>query len=127
VDQDVISVGEPLADGMHIAVRLRRDFTVTDATRLLAAARAAYLELHPGATQNDAAEVVTSAADAIFALLEHDGLLGHTADRALAAHSAHGLQPGGWRAQVTIDEPHHLSPGPDCFTHGDVFALPAGT
>ena len=31
---------EPLADGMHIAVRVRRDFTVTDAGRLLAAARA---------------------------------------------------------------------------------------
>jgi hypothetical protein len=90
VDRDVVSGDEPLADGMHIAVRLRRDFTVSDATRLLAAARAAYLELNPGATQNDAAEVVTSATDAIFTLLEHDGLLGHTADRALAAHSGHG-------------------------------------
>ena len=127
MDQHVVSGSEPLADGMHIAVRLRRDFTVSDAMGLLAAARSAYLELNPGATQNDAAEVVTSAADAIFTLLEHGGLLGHTADRALAAHSGHGLQLGGWRAQVTIDEPHHLPPGFDCFTHGDVFALPADT
>jgi hypothetical protein len=112
---------------MHIAVRLRRDFTVSDATRLLAAARAAYLELNPGATENDAARVVTSAADAIFTLLEQDGLLGHAVESALAAHSGHGLEPGGWRAQVTIDESRHLPAGPDCFTHGDVFALPAGT
>jgi hypothetical protein len=127
VDLDVVIGNEPPADGMHIAVRLRRDFVVSDAARLLAAARAAYLELNPGATQNNAAEVVTSAAGAIFTLLEHDGLLGHTADRALAAHSGHGLEPGGWRAQVTVDEPHHLPPGPDCFTHGDVFALPTDT
>jgi len=127
VDLDVAGGNEPLADGMRIAVRVRRDFTVSDATRLLAAARAAYLDLNPGATQDDAAEVVTSAADAIFTLLEHDGFLGHAADRALAVYSGHGLQPGGWRAQVTVDETRHLPPGPDCFTHGDVFALPADT
>jgi hypothetical protein len=127
VDHDAVTGDEPLADGMHIAVRLRRDFTVSDATRLLAAARAAYLELNPGATRDDAAEVVTSATDAIFTLLERDGVLGPTADRAIAAHSGHGLQPGGWRAEVTIDEPHYLPPRPDCFNHGDVFALPTGT
>jgi hypothetical protein len=60
--------GEPLADGMHIVVRLRRDFTVTSASRLLAAARAAYLQLNPGATADEAATMVTSAADAIFAI-----------------------------------------------------------
>jgi hypothetical protein len=45
-DQDVISGSEPLAGGMHIAVRLRRDFTVSNVARLLAA----YLALDPAAT-----------------------------------------------------------------------------
>jgi hypothetical protein len=116
---------EPLADGMHIVVRLRRDFTVTSAARLLAAARAAYVQVNPGATAEDAATAVTSAADAVFTILESDGLLGPAADRALAARAAHGLEPGGWRGQVTLDEPSRLPAGWQCAEVGDVFALPA--
>jgi hypothetical protein len=62
-----------------------------------------------------------------FTILESEGLLGHAADRALAARAGDGLQPGGWRAQVTLNEALRLPPGSDCTDHGDVFALPAGT
>ena len=125
VDDNVAMGGERLADGMHIAVRLRRDFTVTSARRLLAAARAAYMDLNPGAIPRHAAQMVTSAADAIFTLLERDGLVGQGIDARLAAHTDDGLEAGGWRAQVTTDEASRLPPGPDCRDRGDVFALPA--
>jgi hypothetical protein len=52
---DVQVVGDgPLVDGMSISVRLRRDFTVTDAGRLLIAGRRMFRELHPGASPADA-------------------------------------------------------------------------
>jgi hypothetical protein len=125
MDNDAIIGNEPPADGMHIAVRIRRDFTITNAERLLASARAAYIELNPGTTEQDAAELVTSTSDAIFTLLEHDGLLGDAVDAQLASHGVHGLELGGWREQVTVNEARHLPRGPDCFDQGDVFALPA--
>ena len=53
---DGIAGDEPLADGMHIAVRVRRDFTVTDAGRLLAAARAAYVQVNSGTTADEAGQ-----------------------------------------------------------------------
>jgi hypothetical protein len=112
---------------MHVVIRLRRDFTVTDAARLLAAARAAYTRVNSGTGPQDAAAAVTSAADAIFTILESDGLLGDAADRALAARTGDGLQPGGWRAQVTLNEANPLPPGSDCIDRGDVFALPANS
>ncbi|HET9974997.1 MAG TPA: hypothetical protein VFQ68_42670 [Streptosporangiaceae bacterium] len=112
MDHEVIAGDEPLADGMHIAVRLRRDFTVTDAGRLLAAARAAYVRENPGATAGEAEAAVTSAADAIFTLLGSGGLLGPAADRALAVHAVHGLEPGGCRAQVTVNESRRLAADP---------------
>jgi hypothetical protein len=102
VDRHVVSGGEPPADGMHIAVRLRRDFTI----------------------KHDAVEMVTSTADAIFTILEQAGLVGRAIDAALALHAEHGLQVDGWRAQVTTDEMRPLPPGPDCLDRGDVFALP---
>ncbi len=120
----MIKGDEPLADGMHLVIRLRRDFTVTDAARLISAARAAYIELNPGATEHDAEQMVTSAADAIFAIFERDGLLGPAAEAAIASHAEQGLEPGGWRAQVTANESRRLPPGPDCFDQGDIFALP---
>jgi len=68
--------------------------------------------------------VVTCAADAVFTLLEQAGFVGGAADAALAAYEDEGLALGGWRAQVTFDEPHPLAPGPDCFSGDrDVFAL----
>jgi hypothetical protein len=75
---------DPLADGMQVAVRLRRDFVVTDADRFLAAGRRAYVRLNPGADEHDAAEAVTCAADVIFTLLEDVGLIGSATDAALA-------------------------------------------
>ena len=127
MDNDAISGNAPPADGMHIAVRLRRDFTITDAKRLLASARAAYIELNPGTTDEHAAEMVISAADAIFTILEHNGLIGHADQAELASYGEHGLDLGGWRAQVTVNEQRRLLAGPDCFNQGDVFALPADT
>ena len=109
---------------MAISVRLRRDFTVTDADRLLATARRMYLELNPGAGTVDAATMVTCAADALFVVLEHAGLIGDTADGRLAGHVSDGLAVAGWRADVTVNEPNPLPTGRDCLRTGDVFALP---
>jgi hypothetical protein len=126
MDHDNIPGDEPPVDGMHVVVRLRRDFTVTDAVKLQAAARAAYTQVNPATGAQDAAAAVTSAADAIFTILESEGLLGPTADRTLADGARDGLQPGGWRGQVTLNEAHRLQSSSACFDDGDVFALPAG-
>jgi hypothetical protein len=115
---------EPLADGMRVAVRLRRDFAVADAEKLLAAGRRAYMRLNPGATEQGAAEAVTGAADVIFILLEGAGLIGDAADAALAMYESDGLVPDGWRAQVTVEDPWPLSVGHDC-AERNVFALPS--
>lgn len=123
-DDDVIG-NEPLADGMSLSLRLRRDFTVTDADRLLVAARRVYCELNPDVSAEEACAVVTCAADALFVILEHAGLLGDAIDNRLADHAADGLAVEGWRAEAVINEPEPLSPGPrgNCL-RGDVFALP---
>jgi hypothetical protein len=125
VSKPTISGDDSLVNGMRIALRLRRDFVVTDAKQLLASARHAYRQLNPGTTEGDAAEAVTSAADAVFTLMEHAGLLGSAADTALARYEGEGLALGGWRAQMTFGDPHPLPPSPDCFANDDVFALPA--
>jgi hypothetical protein len=65
---------------MHVAVRLRHDFTITEAQELLALARAAYVERNSGSTERDAEEAVRAVADVMFTILEHDGLLGDAAD-----------------------------------------------
>lgn len=123
-DNDVVG-DDPLVDGMALSVRLRRDFTVIDADRLLAAARRIFRELHPDASAADAATIVTGAADALFMVLEHAGLIGDAADNRLAGLAADGLAVAGWRAQVTINEPDPLPAGPDCLRTADVFAIPA--
>ncbi|GAB7051531.1 hypothetical protein [Catenuloplanes indicus] len=64
---------EPLADGMRVFVRLRRDCTVTDADRLLATACRIYREQNPDATDADAAAFVTGAADPLCTVLEAAG------------------------------------------------------
>lgn len=116
---------DPLANGMALSLRLRRDFTVNDADRFLTAARRIYRELNPDTSAAEASGTVTSAADALFVILEHAGLLGDAADSRLSSHAAEGLAVGGWRAQIVINEPAPLSPGPrsNCL-RGDVFALP---
>lgn len=115
---------DPLADGMRVAVRLRRDFIVTDGERLLAAGRRVYMRRNPTAAEDEVAEAVTCAADLIYVLLENAGLIGDAADAALAAYESDGLAPGGWRGQLTIDDPWPLEAGPDCVER-DVFKLPS--
>jgi hypothetical protein len=114
-----------LVDGVSISVRLRRDFTVTDAGRLLAAGRRMFRELHPFASAAEAAAMVTCAADALFMVIEHAGLIGDLVDDRLAGHESDGLAVAGWRAQITVNEPSPLPVGPDCLRAADLFALPA--
>jgi hypothetical protein len=125
-DNGSIIGDDPLRDGMHVSVRCRRDFVVTDAARLLTAARRVYRDLNPDATAQDADEMVTCAADAIFTLLEGAGLFGDAIETRLAAHEGDGLEAGGFRAQAVFDDPEPLRAGWDCFRMGDVYALPPG-
>ena len=48
---------------MALSLRLRRDFTVTDAGHLLETARRVYRELNPGTSAAEAAGMVTGAAE----------------------------------------------------------------
>lgn len=122
---EVHVVGDaPLVDGMAISVRMRRDFTVTDADRFLAAGRRMLRELHPDVSEADAATMVTCATDALFVVLEHAGLIGGSADDRLAGRASDGLAVAGWRAQVTVNEPNPLPARPDCLRTGDVLACP---
>ncbi|WP_045742722.1 hypothetical protein [Actinoplanes rectilineatus] len=58
------AVGDgPPADGMRLSVRIRHDFTVGAADRLLAAARRTHRRLNPDASADDAATMVTSGRD----------------------------------------------------------------
>jgi hypothetical protein len=66
---DHADAGDQLANGLKLSIRLRRDFTVTDAGRLLAAARRMYQGLDPGSTVDDAEAMVSSAADALYCRL----------------------------------------------------------
>ena len=110
---------------MSLSVRMRQDFTVIDADRLLAAARRIYRDLNPGTTADEAHAMVSCAADALFVILEHAGILGEAADNRLAGYVGEGLKAGGSRAQVVPNEPGPLSsPRGDCRRTGDVFALP---
>jgi hypothetical protein len=124
---DRAGVGDQPADGMDLSIRLRRDFTVTDAGRLMAAARRMYQELNPGSSTDDAEAMVSCAADALSVILEHAGVIGDAVDDRLTAYRGDGLDVGGWRAEVVANDPWPLSPGPlsDCLGPGDFFALPA--
>ena len=124
-DDDGVIGDDPLVNGMSLSIRLRRDFTVVDGDRLLATARRAYRELNPGTSAEEACECVSCAADALFVMLEHAGLLGDAVDSRLARYTSSRLEVGGWRAHVVLNEPEPLSPRPrgDCL-RGDVFALP---
>lgn len=110
---------------MSLSIRLRRDFTVTDADRLLATARRVYCELNPDVSAEEAGAMVTCAADALFVILERAGLLGDATEQATCRSRRRGLAVEGWRAEAVINEPEPLSPEPrgNCL-RGDVFALP---
>jgi hypothetical protein len=126
MDGEISVVGdEPLVEGLRMTLRMRRDFTVTDADRLLAAARTAYRELNPEASEDRAAGMVTSAADALYTLLERVGVLGDGVDDVLAEYAIDGLGIGGQVSEVTFDDPFPLPLGPCHFgVDHDVFALP---
>jgi hypothetical protein len=67
-----------------------------------------------------------NSADALFVVLEHAGLVGEPVGTRLSDYVHDGLEAGGWRGQVVVDEPWPLSPLPraDCLRTGDVFARP---
>lgn len=88
-----------------------------DPAAVLAAGRRAFLDLHPDAGEHDAEVHVTDAADAVYALLERDGLM--------SDHDEVGLISGGGRQQLTFNDPQPLPDPPHCFDGGrDYFALP---
>lgn len=110
---------DPLVDGLRISVRFRRDFLVTNAADVLAAGRRAFLDLNPAASEEDAEQHVTGAADAVFALLHRDGLT--------SEQDAIGLAARGCREEVTFNDPRPLPHPPNCFEGDtDFFALPPG-
>ncbi|MFJ9695660.1 hypothetical protein [Kitasatospora sp. NPDC101183] len=82
------------AQGMTISVRHRQDVVVADPERLLAAARAAFRELHPDIPDADVPAHVADVHDAVFALLERFGRLADGTD---------GLSPAGDRVEVVLD------------------------
>jgi hypothetical protein len=120
-EEDGVIGDEPLRDDMLISVRMRRDFYVEDAARVLDAARQAYRELHPDEDPNAALTHVTSAADALFTILEHAGLFSAEIGERLAARSADGLLGMGSRAMAVMDDPVPLI---SCLGPRDPFALP---
>ena len=123
---DGVTGDDQLVDGMNLSVRLRWDFTVTDAGRLLVTARRIHQDLNPGTSAEEARAMVSCAADALFVILEGAGLLGDAVDSRLTDHVSDGLEVGGWRAQIVPNEAWPLSalPRADCLRGGDVFALP---
>ncbi len=123
------------AAGMVVSVRTRQDVVIADPERFLAAARAAYRELTPGATEETAAEQVRDVRDAVFALLERFGRLaagppGHTGppgpELLHDLDRPNGLSPAGEITQLVFDDPQVLQ-GYGCFLPEDPFALPPGT
>jgi hypothetical protein len=108
---------DPLVDGMLISLRLRCDFLVTDASKVLAAGRRAFLDRHPEATAEDAELHVTCAADAVFELLDRAGMQ--------CEFDADGLATRGSRAHLTFNDPNPAPYPATCFDGDlDVFALP---
>jgi hypothetical protein len=113
MSDDLSDTGDdPLVNGMSLSVGLRRDFTVIDAYRLLATTRRTHRELNSGPSAKEACQVVFCAADALFVILEHAGLLGDAVDSRLAGYTPSGLSVGGWPAQVVLNKPYPLSPRP---------------
>ncbi len=88
---------------MTISVRTRRDVVVVDPARFLAAARAAFRELHPDVSDEEAAEIVADVYDAVGVLLDLDGKL--AADAPEMPIGCRGTPPG----QRVLDRPDGLS------------------
>ncbi|MFF2525201.1 hypothetical protein [Streptomyces liangshanensis] len=127
------------AAGMRVSVRIRQDVVIADPERFLAAARAAYRELSPDATEETAAEDVRDVHDAVFALLgRFGGLAAGSPDTTPPARAGaptparpdglrpDGLRPAGEFTQVVLDDPRSLAEY-GCFPPEDPFALPSGS
>jgi hypothetical protein len=113
--------------GMTISVRTRQDVVVADPERFFAAARQAYRDVRPEATEADAIAAVQDVHDAVHALIERDG--GLVADdpapgwmRPPVPDRSDGLSPAGLLRQVVLDEQPTLRDY-GCFLPEDPFAL----
>ncbi|MDH6707778.1 hypothetical protein P3T27_004515 [Kitasatospora sp. MAA19] len=104
---------------MTISLRIRRDVVVVDPERFLAAARAAFRELNPEATEEETARHVPDTTEAVFALLDRFGGLAPDLPDAGAGRCgpipgrrvldrSDGLSPAGEILQVVLDEPQPL-------------------
>ncbi|WP_157556249.1 hypothetical protein [Herbidospora yilanensis] len=121
---------------MTISVRTRRDVVVVDPARFLAAARAAYRDLHPGVSEEVAADNVADVYDAVGILLDRLGRLAADVRETPVGHGGatpghrlldrpDGLSPAGEVQQIVLGD---LTPLQDygCALPEDLFALPLG-
>ncbi|GAA0383177.1 hypothetical protein Acor_70680 [Acrocarpospora corrugata] len=90
--------------GMTISVRTRRDVVIVDPERFMAAARAAFRDLHPDLSEETAAKSVADVYDAVNILLDRLGRL--AADAPEMPLGRGGSPPG----QRVLDRPDGLSP-----------------
>ncbi|TKK87342.1 hypothetical protein FDA94_17705 [Herbidospora galbida] len=125
-----------LRQGMTISVRTRRDVVVVDPARFMAAARAAYRDLHPGVSEEEAADNVVDVYDAVHVLLDRLGRLAPDAPETLIGRGGplpghrvldrpDGLSPAGELQEIVLDDPMALQDY-GCFLPEDPFALPPG-
>ncbi|MEU8510141.1 hypothetical protein AB0C76_00950 [Kitasatospora sp. NPDC048722] len=109
---------QPVA-GMTISVRTRRDVVVVDPERFLAAARAAFRELYPGTSEEDALRHVRDVTVAAGVLLDRDGVLAPGLRDAGAGRCGplpgrrvldrpDGLSPAGEILRIVVDDPQPL-------------------
>ncbi|MER5863400.1 hypothetical protein [Kitasatospora sp. NPDC002040] len=117
------------AAGMTLSLRTRQDVVIVDPERFLAAARAAFRELYPEATEEELAENVRDVRDAAFVLVERHG--GLTADEPgppgllpgrRFQDRPDGLSPAGRMQHLTLGEAELLQDY-GCFLPEDPFAL----
>ncbi|MEO3860454.1 hypothetical protein ABGB08_36605 [Acrocarpospora sp. B8E8] len=122
---------------MTISVRTRQDVVIVDPARFMAAARAAYRDLHPDVSEEAAAESVADVYDAVGILLDRLGRLAADAPEMLIGRGGlppgrrvldrpDGLSPAGELQQIVLNDPIPLQDY-GCFLPEDPFALPTGS
>ncbi len=120
---------------MTISVRTRQDIVIVDPARFMAAARAAYRDLHPDISQEAAAESVADVYDAVGTLLDRFGRLTADAQEMPIGRGGllpgqrvpdrpDGLSPAGVLQQIVLNDPMPLQDY-GCFLPEDPFALPS--
>ncbi|MFI6154379.1 hypothetical protein ACIBCA_17040 [Kitasatospora sp. NPDC051170] len=119
------------AEGMTISVWHRQDVVVVDPERFMAAARAAFRQLHPDVPEQAVAEHVADVHDAAFALLDLHGRLTPDPPGTTAglpgrrfADRPDGLSPAGDHVEIVLDVPRPLQDY-GCFGPENAFARPA--